>query len=664
MHRIIRPFWVVGMTWALVCLIGVWLSSTVLYAALGVAAIALIVAFCVPRLRRHHGLLAVLVATIPAVGLILYSTNVYDQAVAPLMGKEIHLHVEVQANEEITELKVLSGDLAEGTRVRLLGEPMGAALDPGDTFGSVFVLQPMESEGLAFHQARASGVYLNVMLTDLSGEGLDVKSGDYTESVFASWRREIVWRIQTILTGDVGATVSGICLGADERLSYEAVSGFRACGVSHLFAVSGLHLSLITQALLLFLKRIRVPRRVRGGICAAAVLLFSALVGWTPSVVRAGVVCLVVVIGDCFRRQADARNSLGLALLILLIGDPFAVYDVGLLLSFSATFGLLFVAPAIQRKLGGISVPERLSRVWRYAASGISVTLAATLATLPITVLFFGRASVVSIVANLLMTIPASLVLILAWVAILTMPFGLALLYRPLLLVVGYLAKLLLWLSSVIAELPFATVSLADTYRIVGVLGGLVIVCVAYRLLQWRGVRWSVLLCGIALCIGGGLHQYRMHDISCFYPSAVVNDTLVCIVYKHYTVLIIDPTEVNTVQAARSLLSEADVSSLDAIVMPSGEQPNALFIPSVLNEYYDDATVYNGEIDLVLGDARLTSREGWLYWEHGDGMVAFDFGGKPRDLSERTDVVFSTEPSAAVLEFPLTVVQGASPYPE
>ena len=71
-----------------------------------------------------------------------------------------------------------------------------------------------------------------------------------------------------------------------------------------------------------------MPRRLSALLTAAIVLIFMALTGFTPSVTRAGVMCLVLLAGQMVRREADSLNSLGLSLLLILAANPFAVMDV------------------------------------------------------------------------------------------------------------------------------------------------------------------------------------------------------------------------------------------------------------------------------------------------------------------------------------------------
>lgn len=662
-RRLIRPLWVVGITWAAVCLIGAWVSVTALCVAGAVGLLCVVLALCIPFLRRWHSLVLCLLTVVAAIGVLLYWQTVRYLPTLEKDGQEVHLRARVQENDEFIELRVLSGDLPTGTRLQLRAVPLGMAPEPYDTIDTSFVLRVNPTDELSMLVQKSRGVWLSVEPTDLSGEKWHTTKGDSDNvSVMKSLRRETALDIQKLLSGDIGAVATGICLGTDERLSYEATADFRACGVSHLFAVSGLHLSILTQALLWVLKRLHLSRRLRGLICAAAVIAFSALVGWTPSVVRAGVLCLIVVLGDCARRQADARNSLGLALVILLVADPFAVYDPALLLSFSATFGLLFISPSIREALLRVPMHEKLMPLWNGVAATVAVTVSATLATLPVTVLYFGTVSLVGVLANLIMTLPASLLLVVGWVAIVAMLLGLSFVYHPLLMLVGYIARFLLGIADAIAELPFATVTITDTYLVIGVLGSLAVIGIGWLLLKGRGVRLAALLCAVVLCIGSVLHHYRLRDHVRFLMIPHQADLAVCIIYRDRAVLFVAPTEANTVYAVSEALWSEGITTLDAVFLPSGEWDGIPYVSQLLSRYVDSAMIYrdfDGTVPLSEG-AWAVWDDARLYWQCGGVTAAF----APDRVSaaDDADVVFCNNQAVDTAAESVVVVQNAKSF--
>ena len=112
----------------------------------------------------------------------------------------------------------------------------------------------------------------------------------------------------------------------------------------------------------------RLPKRFAAGLTMAGVLCFMALTGFVPSVMRSGIMLLFYLGSQVMRRNADSINSLGLAVFLLGLANPYAAADTGLLLSFSATLGLLLFPPlrdgSFTRNLEGICSKFPASLKW------------------------------------------------------------------------------------------------------------------------------------------------------------------------------------------------------------------------------------------------------------------------------------------------------------
>ena len=130
-------------------------------------------------------------------------------------------------------------------------------------------------------------------------------------------------------------------LGDKDALDNDVLDNFRKTGTSYLIVVSGLHLSvalaLVTKIIGRFTKR-RIP------LCVASIVVvigFAALTGFNYSVIRAMIAVIIYQIGRVLLRKSDPLNSLGFAALAITITNPCAVGDLGLLMSFSATMGII-----------------------------------------------------------------------------------------------------------------------------------------------------------------------------------------------------------------------------------------------------------------------------------------------------------------------------------
>ena len=130
-------------------------------------------------------------------------------------------------------------------------------------------------------------------------------------------RKTVEGRILDKLPNDCGAVTVGMLTGNKDYISTELLGNIRAAGVAPVFAVSGMHLSVWIMGLYEILELFGVRKRLNSAVGIAFTLFFMGLTGFSPSVCRAGIMLLVILVGNLFRRKADAINSLGFAALIL-----------------------------------------------------------------------------------------------------------------------------------------------------------------------------------------------------------------------------------------------------------------------------------------------------------------------------------------------------------
>lgn len=192
----------------------------------------------------------------------------------------------------------------------------------------------------------------------------------------------------------------------------EALTGaFEVIGISHVFAVSGMHVSVLAGFVLLLFGR----RRWSAVLAALLSLGFAVMTGFSASVTRAFVMQFFVLLAPVAGRENDAPTSLFAALLLLLLPNPHALASLGLQLSFLATAGLVWLAPHLNRRLTEPlekkQVRKRMSRLLRvclcFLAASFSATAAALVMTAPLSASAFRTASLISPAANLLF-VPAA----------------------------------------------------------------------------------------------------------------------------------------------------------------------------------------------------------------------------------------------------------------
>ena len=226
---------------------------------------------------------------------------------------------------------------------------------------------------------------------------------DTRESWLLTTRDWLTSRIHSALAPAENEASLGVSylLGQKSDLDKTTSENLRTIGLVHIVVASGTHLSILVTALA---KIFHKSRRVHLLFSTLFVIIFMALIGFTPSILRAGLMTiLALVAGYSGRRIAPWRLILLVAAATLII-DPTFVIDLGWLLSFASYTGIMILGPALAHFFHGDKTPPKLS-------SAILTSLSATLLTLPITLYYFGQFSLLSIFANLLIlpTLPLAL---------------------------------------------------------------------------------------------------------------------------------------------------------------------------------------------------------------------------------------------------------------
>lgn len=296
-----------------------------------------------------------------------------------------------------------SGDLPRGLKNVTIRAVDFNALDVG-TGDVVNCLIELENDPERMNRLYSENIRFSGRLTEARKTG---NASPFSVRL-AVWRDTMSRGITRNLTGEEGTVLSAMLFGRTEQVPPELRRDYSRAGVSHLLAVSGLHLAVLVVLLSGFLRFLKLPPRQSGLCTMAAVLLFMGLTGFSHSVTRAGIMLLLLTAAQLLGRDADARNSLGLVAILILLQNPYAVFSVSFQLSYLATLGILtFTKPLAEwysLRVWKISLTElkKHSR-WRYAILNcLSVSVCANLLTLPVVCREFGYVSLVSPLTNLL----------------------------------------------------------------------------------------------------------------------------------------------------------------------------------------------------------------------------------------------------------------------
>ena len=233
---------------------------------------------------------------------------------------------------------------ASGLRV---GERFGMHADIAET-------EPYDGTALSLMYSASEGRFLTLSTDSLSIYGRE-PSGSLTAR-FARLR-ERVGQTLSLRLGDGAGLCRALLLGDRSELGDSISDDFSALGISHIVAVSGLHLGIITAVVSFLLRRLHVPNAPSIIVTAVFALLFAALTGFSSSVLRSALMLLIASSARLGGRSGHMPTSLASAVALIILFRPCAVLDVGLVLSFSSTFGIAVIGAPLCRRIS-----ERISR--------------------------------------------------------------------------------------------------------------------------------------------------------------------------------------------------------------------------------------------------------------------------------------------------------------
>ena len=200
-----------------------------------------------------------------------------------------------------------------------------------------------------------------------------------------------------------------LLLGIKDHLDNEVKKSYSAAGAMHVLAVSGLHVGIVylfLQFLLGRLKKTKLGRQLFSVISILAIWSYALVTGLSPSVLRAATMFSIVAWGEIKATKGNVYNSLGLAAFILLLFDPYLIYSVGFQLSFSAVLGIVYLQPKIYRLLEFDAMV--LDKAWAITC----VSIAAQLATFPLTAYYFHQFPTYFLASNLIVIPTATVMLV------------------------------------------------------------------------------------------------------------------------------------------------------------------------------------------------------------------------------------------------------------
>ncbi|MBQ7351702.1 MAG: ComEC/Rec2 family competence protein [Clostridia bacterium] len=259
----------------------------------------------------------------------------------------------------------------------------------GDIVSFCGTLELLDKRNSNDFNCMSSGIYYS---TYMSSSTIDASVGFNARDYIKNYVDGV---LHENLNQDNADISYSILFGDKYGLSQEIKYMFSYSGISHILAVSGLHISVLVGVLWFLLDKLKLNRYAKLIIFALFLLFYAYLCMFSPSVCRASIMAIVLAVCKLFYFEYDSISSLSLAGIVILLISPLSLFSVSFQLSFLCIFAIIAFAPAIRNIFITIKMPKALSEVF-------AISIAVNVVILPVCLNVFSQVSLLGILSNLI----------------------------------------------------------------------------------------------------------------------------------------------------------------------------------------------------------------------------------------------------------------------
>jgi competence protein ComEC len=291
-------------------------------------------------------------------------------------------------------------------------------------------------------------------------ELIDENQGNKIFSAILKFKNKITDKIETIMPFPEASILEGIILGNKQIFSEEIKNNLSITGTSHIAAISGMNIVIISNIVMIFLIGLGFWRKQAFWITVMLIIAFIFMVGAPASAVRAGIMGIILLYAKKIGRLGNITRIMVFAGAIMLIFNPLLLrYDIGFQLSFLAVLGLIYIKPIFDRILEKILKKEQINNFLQI----ITTTISAQIAVLGVLIYNFGRISFISPIVNVLIVPFITLLTIIGIIfiggAMISIWIGKILLW-PAYLGTTYVLRIIDWF----AKIPWASKQISNVH--------------------------------------------------------------------------------------------------------------------------------------------------------------------------------------------------------
>lgn len=283
--------------------------------------------------------------------------------------------------------------------------------------------------------------YENIYFIELE----DVKSKKIEDSFLGKYLQTLFNRAEEDYSYGIKNINRAILLGDNTRIRKDLKDKIRYIGLSHIFAMSGLHIGLVIVILYIIFKRTVKNKRLIEILLLLSITLYYLSVKESSSFTRAYIMAVVYLLGKLFYEKIDLGKALFVSAVISVLINPTAIFSVSFQLSYGAMVVIIYIFPYVRK------INYKKFKILDY----ILFTTTIQIFLIPITVYYFNSIQFLSVISNLILLPLASFYITINYIALFLENFYLSFLLKP---VIKILYKILIYFIDFFSELPYLSI--------------------------------------------------------------------------------------------------------------------------------------------------------------------------------------------------------------
>ncbi|MCL4575644.1 ComEC/Rec2 family competence protein [Fusobacterium nucleatum] len=308
--------------------------------------------------------------------------------------------------------------------------------------------------------------YENIYFVELE----DVKSTKIEDNFLEKYLQILFNRAEEDYSYGIKNINRAILLGDNTRIRKDLKDKIRYIGLSHIFAMSGLHIALVIAIFYFIFKKTIKNKKVIEILLLVSITLYYISVKESPSFTRAYIMAIVYLLGKLFYEKVDLGKALFISAIVSILINPTVIFSISFQLSYGAMIAIIYIFPYTRK------INYKKLKILDY----ILFTTTIQIFLMPITVYYFNTIQFLSVISNLILLSLASFYITVNYIALFLENFYLSFLLKP---IVEIMYKILIYLIDFFSELPYLSVEY-ESKKMVYVYIVLFIIIIFYKNLK------------------------------------------------------------------------------------------------------------------------------------------------------------------------------------